>query len=106
MNPSETMKLLIAAKAIDDRVAVDKERAQAWTAVLNEMTLEEARDALIGFYKTNVRQVMPADINEYVRMHRRANIQPVQRELPEISGEIPVAVREALKSFRERVRLK
>lgn len=100
------MKLLIAARAIDDRVAVDKERATAWCAVLNEMTIEEARDALIAFYKSNVRQVMPADINEQVRMARRANVQYVKRELPEYRGEIPDDVRKALREFRERHRLR
>lgn len=105
MTPQEIMVLLIAAKAIDDRVIADKERAQAWQYVLDDMTIEEGRDALVAHYKTKSSPLMPADLNEYIRALRKRTAMQQRHPSAERAERIPDAVVAQLDAWRKQRRL-
>lgn len=72
MTPAEVAALLTAAKALDDRVTVDRARAAAWSAVLDpDVEFDAARAALVEHYRVEVRPLMPADVNTRWRLVKR-----------------------------------
>ncbi|MFJ4038227.1 hypothetical protein ACIPVB_09070 [Microbacterium sp. NPDC090007] len=66
MNPREANVLLTKATLIDPRLsrpaAERVEQAEAWAAVLADVPLEVALDAVREHYRDETRTVMPADI--------------------------------------------
>jgi hypothetical protein len=96
------MLLLIAAKAIDDRVVADKERAQAWSWILDDIEPEDAKTALRQHYRQSTKTVMPNDILQLARIAKRDRqpqnqIQPVVNAVPP-----PEEVKRQIASFRLR----
>jgi hypothetical protein len=68
---SEVAALLLAVKAVDDRVTNDDARVQAWAAILHDkVTLDHARDAVVAHYARETRPIMPADVNAHAKALR------------------------------------
>jgi hypothetical protein len=71
VTPAEVSALLVAVGAVDDRIADDEPRVQAWHAILDpRVTLAHARDAVVEHYRRESRLIMPADVNLYAKARR------------------------------------
>lgn len=108
MTPSEVLTVLIAAKAVDDRVIPDEARAAAWGAILNpSMTLDVARRALLAHYATSTETLMPAHLNRAWQEHLRQVAQAERdaeraRELSVPGSPMPDEIRDQLRNLRLR----
>jgi hypothetical protein len=72
MTPSEVSWLLLAIRAVDDRVSDDDARLAAWSAILDSrVTFEHAKDAVVQHYRRETRVIMPADVNAHARALRQ-----------------------------------
>lgn len=72
MTPSEVSWLLLAIRAVDDRISDDDARLAAWTAILDSrVTFEHAKDAVVQHYRRETRAIMPADVNAHARSLRQ-----------------------------------
>lgn len=106
MTPSEVLTVLIAAKAVDDRVIPDEARAAAWCATLNpNMTLDVARRALLHHYATSTEVLMPAHLNRAWQEHLRqvAEAERTAERSRELSGPVspmPDEIRDLLRNLR------
>lgn len=65
MNHSETAELLAAMAAFDQRT-VGEEDVVAWQAVLDDLPFHRALTAVRGYYATETRRMMPADVRKLV----------------------------------------
>jgi hypothetical protein len=108
MTPSEVLTVLIAAKAVDDRVIPDEARAAAWGAILNPaMTLDVARRALLHHYASSTDTLMPAHLNRAWADHLRYLAEEERRaerdrELAEPPAPMPDEVRDLLRKLQAR----
>jgi hypothetical protein len=68
MTPAEVSALLLAIRAVDDRIADDDARVAAWSAILDSrVTFAHAKDAVIQHYRRETRTIMPADVNAHAK---------------------------------------
>lgn len=80
MKHSEVAALLLAVKAVDDRITNDDARVQAWAAILDErVTFAHARDAVVAHYRRETRSIMPADVNAHAKSLRDREHEEQQR---------------------------
>jgi hypothetical protein len=80
MKHSEVAALLLAVKAVDDRVTNDDARVQAWAAILDErVTFAHARDAVVAHYRRETRTIMPADVNAHAKALRDREHEATER---------------------------
>lgn len=72
MTPAEVSALLLAIRAVDDRIADDDARVAAWSAILDSrVTFAHAKDAVIQHYRRETRVIMPADVNAHAKALRQ-----------------------------------
>lgn len=80
MTPAEVSALLLAVRAVDDRIADDDARVAAWSAILDDrVTLEHARQAVVAHYRQQTRVIMPADVNAHAKALRDREHEQQQR---------------------------
>lgn len=87
MTPAEIDALLLAAKAVDDRVVPDDARAAAWLGLIeSDMPFEFARSVLMTHYKNDKTAIMPSDFNTAWSIERRAlaRIEETKQRLREL----------------------
>lgn len=65
MKTSEVAKLLVMAKAIDDRMTVDEARVIMWElSLLKDMPLEFGQQAIARHYAESEKAIMPVHLND------------------------------------------
>jgi hypothetical protein len=69
VTPADTADLLAFAAAFDQRT-IGRADVAAWHAVLGDLDLTQARQAVAQHYASETRRVMPADIRAAVRARR------------------------------------
>ena len=81
MTPAEVSALLLAIRAVDDRIADDDARVAAWSAILDSrVTFAHARDAVVAHYRRETRVIMPADVNVHARSLRQREFEEQSRK--------------------------
>lgn len=91
MKHSEVAALLLAVKAVDDRITNDDARVKAWAAILDErVTFAHARDALVAHYRRETRPIMPADVNAHAKALRDREHEHEQRLAITSSAGVPM----------------
>lgn len=70
MTPAEAAELLGYCAAYDRRT-LSKLDAQAWAAALPDITLDDARQAVVQHYATETAWLMPAHVRQLVKTMRR-----------------------------------
>lgn len=81
MTPAEVSALLVAIRAVDDRIADDDARVAAWSAILDSrVTFAHARDAVVAHYRRETRVIMPADVNTHARSLRQREFEEQSRK--------------------------
>lgn len=80
MTPAEVSALLVAVRAVDDRIADDDARVAAWAAILDpRVTIDHAKDAVIQHYRRETRVIMPADVNTHAKTLRQREHEETDR---------------------------
>lgn len=91
MKHSEVAALLLAVKAVDDRITNDDARVQAWAAILDErVTFAHARDAVVAHYRRETRPIMPADVNAHAKALRDREHEQQERLALTAGGGVPM----------------
>lgn len=91
MKHSEVAALLLAVKAVDDRVTNDDARVQAWAAILDErVTFAHARDAVVAHYRRETRPIMPADVNAHAKALRDREHEAIERAAITAGAGVPM----------------
>jgi hypothetical protein len=88
MTPAETAELLGLAAAFDRRT-IGRTDIAAWTAVLADLELDAAKQAVTAHYATETRWIMPADIRQAVLKKRAEAAADYQG--PGLTADIPDA---------------
>jgi hypothetical protein len=99
MTPAEVSALLLAIRAVDDRIADDDARVAAWSAILDSrVTFAHAKDAVIQHYRRETRVIMPADVNAHAKgLRQREHDERVRRAITAGTGvPMPPEVRQRL----------
>lgn len=106
MSPAEIQALLMAAKALDDRVMPDQARVAGWLGVIKpDLPFDFARDVLMRHYAESTDVIMPAHFNIAWSIERRARdrIAETNRRLAELEDnrdqEMSPETRAALDEF-------
>jgi len=71
MTPLDCAKFLTVSSALTGREPTE-EQAKAWSVILDDVTLEDALDALREHYRTSRFPVMPADIVAQVSLAKES----------------------------------
>lgn len=97
MNPSEAAELLGVAATFDRRT-VGESDAVAWAAALHDITLDDAKRAVVEHYRESREWIMPADVRRRVKAAREARMarHAVPPPPPELADR-PAEYRAALK---------
>ncbi len=91
MKHSEVAALLLAVKAVDDRITNDDARVKAWAAILDDrVTFAHARDALVAHYRRETRPIMPADVNAHAKALRDREHEQQERLAITSGGGVPM----------------
>jgi hypothetical protein len=91
MTPAEVSALLLAIRAVDDRIADDDARVAAWSAILDSrVTFADAKDAVIQHYRRETRVIMPADVNAHAKGLRQREHEERTRRAITAGGGVPM----------------
>ncbi|WP_084965278.1 hypothetical protein [Thermoactinospora rubra] len=98
MTPPEAAVLLGVCAAYDRRT-VGEADAIAWAQALDDITLDEARAAVIQHYRESRDWIMPADVRTLVRRARELRLaaRPIPEPAPELAAD-PRAYQQALRA--------
>jgi hypothetical protein len=74
VKPADLAQFLAAARVIDDRILINQAMMSVWLDLLpDDLDLDVALDALRFHYRNSDRKVMPANVIEFYRIHKRRN---------------------------------
>lgn len=99
MTPAEVSALLLAIRAVDDRIADDDARVAAWCAILDSrVTFAHGKSAVVDHYRRETRVIMPADVNAHARALRQREFDQRSRAALTAGSGVPMPpeVREKL----------
>lgn len=74
MSPSEAAELLVLAQKLDGRHIPSEERARAWAAVMPDISVTDAAQAMRRHYRESRDMVMPKDLIDGTRLLRRERV--------------------------------
>jgi hypothetical protein len=94
MTKAEVARLLAVAAAFDQRTSGEEDDI-AWLAAIGDLNFNDARNAVIAYYRECRERIMPVDVRERVaeiRKQRIAAAPPV--EIPEHLADRPIEARD------------
>lgn len=103
MTPAEAAVVLALAAAFDGRDVTSKAAALAWAEVLPDVTLEQGKAAVLTWYATERRWIMPADVRAYVDRRAREALAARPLPVPDADPDDAIAYRDSLRAERDRI---
>lgn len=88
MSPAQAAALLGICSACGDNRKPDEDVAKTWAVLLDDLTFEDCRDAIVAHYREFSDWIMPADIRRRVETVRRERV----RAAGDLSDRIPLHI--------------
>lgn len=99
MNVSEIARLLKACAQADPMFTFSEDKVAAWMAIVpDSVTFEAGMKAVIQHYRSETRQMMPADVVAFWKRYRESVQDPVQGDRIEAT-EMPESFKQQMKQI-------